>query len=60
MRVRCVDDLGVGGLEGVFGVEGAFPPGRLLLGVLCGQVRCSRRPLAAVASATAVLASGLV
>ena len=33
-----LDDLGVGGLQGVFGVEGAFPPGRLLPGVLSGPV----------------------
>lgn len=30
------DDLGAGGLQGVFGVEGAFPPGRFLPGVLGG------------------------
>ena len=37
------DDLGMGGLQGVFGVEGAFPPGRFLLGVLGGQIPGSPR-----------------
>ena len=37
------DDLGVGGLQGVFGVERAFPPGRFLPGVLGGQVLGSPR-----------------
>ena len=33
-----LDDLGVGGLERVLGVERPFPPGRLLSGVVAGQV----------------------
>ena len=41
MPGALLEDLGVRGFEGVFGVECAFPPGRFLLGVLCCQVRCS-------------------
>src|SRR5260370_20435489 len=33
-----LDDLGVGGFQRVFGVEGAFPPGRFLPGVLSGPI----------------------
>ena len=54
------EDLGVGGLEGVFGVQRAFAPGRLALVVLVGERSGAvRSPASAIAVATAARASGL-
>ena len=37
-----LEDLGVRGFEGVLGVEGAFPPGRFLLGLICPELSGQR------------------
>ena len=55
------EDLGVGGLERVLGVECAFPPGRLVLAsCLVGEIGWRWSRVSATAAAIAVLASGLV
>jgi len=41
-----LDDLGVRGLERVFGIERSFPPGRFLPGVADGQVLRRATPCA--------------
>ncbi|WP_327433118.1 hypothetical protein [Streptomyces sp. NBC_01236] len=53
------EDLGVGGLEGALGVQGAFAPGRLAFVVLFSERADWCSPACVIAAATAALASTL-
>src|SRR6516164_6367452 len=54
------EDLGVGGLERVLGVQRPFAPGGLALVILGVRIRVRCSPAWAIAAATAALASGLL